>query len=158
MSRIPDALFAQMLPRATAWAEMQARHILERGIGLSERGIEVARHAGVQHPERVRLLPVATIPIPEEADLRQAAQEFGLITQQTAGLTIGYGIFVLQNCSNDAKLVAHELMHVAQCENSGGIPGFLVKYLSEVNEYGYPEAPMEQQAIAFAESEFPSRD
>jgi hypothetical protein len=55
----------------------------------------------------------------------------------------------------DPKLVAHELMHVAQYERLGSIPAFLQQYLSEVNQYGYPAAPMEQEAIAFAEREFP---
>jgi hypothetical protein len=156
MSLIPDSLFVGMLPRATAWARTQARRILTQGVGLNERGIEIARRAGVQHPEQVRLLFVAAIPLPEEADLRQAAQNFGLITEETAGLTLGHGIFALERCRNDQKLVAHELKHVAQSESCGGFDGFLQKYLSEVNEYGYPEAPMEQEAIAFAESEFPS--
>jgi hypothetical protein len=48
-------------------------------------------------------------------------------------------------------------MHVAQYERHGSIIAFLQQYLSEVNEYGYPAAAMEQEAIAFAESVFPSR-
>jgi len=37
------------------------------------------------------------------------------------------------------------------------IIAFLQKYLSEVNDCGYPAAPAEQEAIAFAESVFPRR-
>ena len=101
---------------------------------------------------------MSEIPLPHEADLRQAAQDFGLLTADTGGLTIGYGIFVLQRCWSNAKLVAHELMHVAQYEQCGGISGFVHKYLYEVNEYGYPAAPMEQDAIAFAEKMFPHKE
>jgi hypothetical protein len=54
------------------------------------------------------------------------------------------------------QLIAHEVVHVAQYEACGGMAAFLQKYLSEVNENGYPEAPMEQAAIKFAEREFPS--
>ena len=157
MSRIPEALFAEMLPRAIAWAEMQARNILEHGVDLSPRGIDVARRAGVLHPERVRSLSVPAIPLPEEEDLRQAALGFNLIAPATAGLTLGYGIFFVERYRGDGPLVAHELKHVAQYESCGGFDGFLQKYLSEVNEYGYPAAQMEQEAIAFAESEFPSK-
>jgi hypothetical protein len=80
-----------------------------------------------------------------------------LITPETAGLTIGQGIFVRADCANDAKLIAHELKHVAQYDRHGSIIAFLQQYLSEVNEYGYPAAAMEQEAIAFAESVFPTR-
>lgn len=48
-------------------------------------------------------------------------------------------------------------MHVAQYERHGSIPAFLQQYLNEVNQYGYPANPMEQEAVAFAESVFPSR-
>lgn len=156
MPHIPDSQLAAMLPRATAWAVTQERRILGQGVSLSDQGIEVARHAGVQHPENVRLLSVPEIPLPEEADLKQAAQEFGLLTPGTEGLTIGYGVFVRQNCLS-VSLAAHELKHVAQYESCGSIAAFLQKYLSEVNEHGYPEAPLEQEAIIFAEREFATK-
>ena len=108
-------------------------------------------------PQAVRILAVSEIPLPEQDDLREAAGTFGLITRDTAGLTLGHGIFVRNDCLKDPKLVAHELMHVAQYERHGSILAFLKRYLSEVNEYGYPAAPMEREAIAFAENEFPSR-
>jgi hypothetical protein len=157
MNRIPDALFAQMMPRAIAWAEGQEQQICSRGISLDQRGDDIARLAGVQQRERVRLLAVSQIPLPDEADLRRAAQDFGLLTTDTGGLTIGYGIYVLQKCWGDVKLVAHELKHVFQYEQCGGISGFLKKYLSEINEYGYPAAPMEQDAISFAYRMFPNK-
>lgn len=157
MAQIPEQLFYQLLPRAAAWAEHQEGIMLshEAALVLSVQGQETARRASVQRPYAVRLLPVQQIPLPEEADLREAAAAFGLITPDTAGLTIGHGIFVRHDCANDAKLMAHELMHVAQYERHGSIMAFLQQYLSEVNEYGYPAAAMEQEAIAFAESLFP---
>ena len=46
---------------------------------------------------------------------------------------------------------------VAQYERYGSISAFLRRYLFEVNEVSrYPETPMEQDAVAFAESLFPS--
>jgi hypothetical protein len=147
-----------MLPRAAAWAQQQERLMLgnKESLVLIPEGQVIARRAGVSQPEAVRILAVPEIPLPEEADLREAAVAFGLITPGTAGLTIGYGIFVRQDCLKDPKLIAHELMHVAQYERLRSIPAFLQQYLSEVNQYGYPAAPMEQEAITFAESVFPS--
>jgi ribulose-5-phosphate 4-epimerase/fuculose-1-phosphate aldolase len=154
MSLIAPEILEEMLPRAAAWAAAQEQLILRdsRSLILVPQGQEIARRAGVSHPENVRLLAVPEIPLPAEADLRQAARQFDLITQDTAGLTIGHGIFVREQCLKDAKLVTHELMHVAQYERHGSILGFLARYLSECNEFGYPAAPMEQEAIAFAES------
>jgi hypothetical protein len=156
---IPDHLFTEMLPRAAAWAQRQEQFMLQHGqaLALIPHGQDIARRAGVARPEAVRILGVPEIPLPEEADLRQAAVALGVITPGTAGLTIGHGIFVRQDCIKDAKLIAHELKHVAQYELHGSILAFLQQYLSEVNQHGYPAAPLEQEAIAFAESEFPSR-
>ena len=71
-------------------------------------------------------------PSPEEADLRQAAGAFGLISADSVGLALGYGIFMRPDCLNDPKLIAHELKHVAQYERHG-IPAFFRQYLAEVN-------------------------
>jgi hypothetical protein len=156
---IPEHVFRQMLPRAAAWAQGQEEFILRdpAAIGLTPQTQDIARRAGVRHSDAVRVLAVPGIPLPEEVDLREAAGAFRLITPRTAGLTIGHGIFVRQDCLKDAKLISHELMHVAQYERLGSILAFLQQYLSEVNEHGYPEAPMEQEAIAFAEIVFPTR-
>jgi len=159
MAQIPTEILNQMLPRAAAWAASQELLMLghKESQILGPQGQEIARRAGVTRPEDVRILAVSDIPLPEEADLRQAAQAFGLITQATGGLAIGHGIFVRKEFANDAKLVAHELMHVAQYERYGSILAFLQRYLSECNEFGYPAAPMEQEAIDFAEQVFPRR-
>jgi hypothetical protein len=80
------------------------------------------------------------------SDLRELAEALGLITPATAGLTIGHGIFVRQECLKDPKLIVHELMHVGQYQRHGSVLAFLQQSLSEVNEYGYPAAPMEKEA------------
>src|SRR5207249_3605888 len=111
---------------------------------LNQFGYDLARRAGVTRPESVRILAVTEILPPEEDDLRRASSEFGVITAATAGLTLGHGIFVRQDYLQDAKLVAHELRHVAQYEQYGSFAGFLQQYLAEVNRHGYLAAPMER--------------
>jgi len=61
-----------------------------------------------------------------------------------------YGIFIRLDCWRDRALIAHELVHTAQYERLGGILPFLRQYLFECVTIGYPEAPMEQEAIAVA--------
>jgi len=149
MTRVPDAMLAELHPRVSAWVEEQERTILEQGVELNALELQIAAQAGVLHPERVRLLSVARTPLPEEPTLRRAAQAFGFVSEMTDGLTAGYGFFIRQSRGRDPVLVAHELAHVAQYERYGGIPGFLAKYLAEINEYGYDAAPLELEAVAF---------
>jgi hypothetical protein len=79
---IPEELFNHMLPRAAARAQQQEKFLLHHidALALTSQGQEIARRAGVQRPDAVRLLVVPEIPLPEEADLREAAAEaFGLL-------------------------------------------------------------------------------
>ncbi len=139
--------FAQLLPLATAWAEQQEALILQDGLPLTDSGLADARALGVSQPERVRLLNVAAIPLPEDPALRAAAQTTQLITPSTAGLTLRYGILIRSDCWEQRRLVAHELVHTSQYERLGGIAPFLQQYLAECVTIGYPDAPMEQEAI-----------
>ena len=152
MTRIPDAMLAELHPQVSAWVEDQQRLILEQGARLSPGEIEIAVRAGVLHPERVRVLAVAKVPLPEEKTLRRTAQAFGFISEMTDGLTAGYGFFVRQSRRDDATLFAHELTHVAQYERFGGVAAFLTRYLEEINEYGYDAVPLELEAVAFKKS------
>jgi len=42
------------------------------------------------------------------------------------------------------------MAHTMQCEKFGGFYPFLKKYLWECIEIGYPEAPLEQEAVRIA--------
>ena len=44
----------------------------------------------------------------------------------------------------------HELVHTMQCEKFGGLYPFLKKYLWECIEIGYPETPLEAEAVRIA--------
>ena len=152
MTRIPDAMLAELHPLVCAWVEDQERLILEQGVALSEPELRIATRAGVLHPERVKLLAVTKTPLPEEKTLRRAARAFGFVSEMTDGLTAGYGFFLRESRRNDRALVAHELVHVAQFERFGGIHAFLAKYLREILENGYDAAPLELEAVAFQQS------
>ncbi len=105
---------------------------------------------GVREPERVRLLALARVPTPSDLTLRTGAAAMRFLTPTTCGLALRYGIFVRSDYWGDRRLVAHELAHTAQYERLGGIEPFLRQYLYECLKIGYPEAPMEQEAIAAA--------
>ncbi len=135
-----------LLPLACQWVESKEKEILEQGQSLSDELKVFAINIGIKNPERVRILVVDTISPPEHPVLQQACKETELISRDTAGLTLRYGILVRKDCADELKLYKHELAHVLQYEQLGGISPFLNKYLNEVLMYGYPDAPMEQDA------------
>jgi hypothetical protein len=143
--------FETLLPFAKTWAEGQERIILDSGVPLTESQVADARKVGVVNPERVRLLRVPKIPVPADSGLAAAAAEIRLISPATEGLTVGYGIFIRDDCWLDRRLVVHELVHTLQHERLGGLPEFLRAYLWECITVGYPNGPMEQEAITTAQ-------
>jgi len=139
--------FEVFLPLACQWAAAQEEYILANGEPLSDVQLEDARLISVSHPERIRLLHVTQIPLPEHPTLRAAAEATQFITALTRGLTLRYGMFIRSDCKGDRALVVHELAHIAQYERLGGFEPFLRRYLSEYLTIGYPAAPMEQEVI-----------
>jgi len=125
-----------LLPLACEWAAAQEQRILATGEALSDTMLGDARLVGVADPERVRLLYVPEIPIPDDPALSAAVEKTQFLSPLTRGLTLRYGI-----------LVIHELGHTAQYERLGGFEPFLRRYLFECLTIGYPEAPMEQEVI-----------
>ena len=148
MSIITPQEFEMLLPLAGTWAAQQERTILQTGIALTESQLADARRVGVIQPERVRLLQVAQIPTPTHPTLATAAAATRLISPDTTGLTIRYGIFIRADCWGQRPLVVHELVHTSQYERLGGLEAFLRRYLLEcITPPGYPHGPMEQEAI-----------
>jgi hypothetical protein len=107
-----------------------------------------AQRVGVTQPERVRLLYIPKIPVPQHPALRLAAEQTQLISPLTGGLTLRYGIFIRADCAHSRALIVHELGHMAQYERLGGFEPFLRQYLFECLTIGYPGAPMEQEVVS----------
>ena len=149
----PQAGTETLLQSVQQWAESRERMILMQGQPLSPAQMADARAAGVAHPEKIRLLIVPEIPVPELASLRTAAAGAGMISPDNAGLTLGYGILLRSDCAGNRGLVGHEFTHVAQGERLGGLSGFLAEYVREVQAAGYDAAPLEQEAV-LAERKF----
>ena len=144
--------FPVLLPPAVACVRRQERRILKQGVPLTGAEIQDAKAIGVREPERVRLLPVKIVPWPGASALRSAAKVIGFATDATCGLTLGYGIYVREDCWRDRALIVHELVHTAQYERLGGIEPFLRQYLGECLTVGYLNAPLEREAATLAHS------
>ncbi len=144
-------LLEELLPQICDWAQKEEENILKNGVALSADEMVTASKIGVRHPERVRLLQVSQVPMPQDAVLRAAAAQAGLVSEQTAGMALRYGIFIRDDVwPNRSAIVAHELVHTAQYERLGGLAPFLKQYLSECLTLGYSQAPLEQEAIQTA--------
>lgn len=137
-----------LVPKAIAWAQEQSHLILRNGDSLSEKEKTLAAHVGIAKPELVRILYVSELPTPEDPLLREVANATGLIGPNMAGLTLGYGIFIVETHTS-VRLISHELRHVQQYETLGGIEAFMPVYLAQIAGVGYDSAPLEQDARAF---------
>lgn len=148
MSIMTPQQFEALLTEAGVWAAEQERIILQSGVSPTEAQLADARQVGVVHPERVRLLRVAQIPTPTHPVLAAAAAMTRLISPDTRGMTLRYGIFIRDDSWGERQLVVHELVHTSQYERFGGLAAFLRPYLMEcITPPGYPYGPMEQEAV-----------
>jgi hypothetical protein len=141
-------MFELLLPLACQWAEAQESAIIRDGVPLTAALLRDAQDIGMLEPRRVHLRVVHAIPLPDDPLLRAAAEQTGLLTPLTIGLTLRFGIYIRADHWGDRRLVVHELTHTAQYERLGGIEPFLRAYLDECLNVGYPNGPLEQEARA----------
>jgi hypothetical protein len=121
--------FDRLAPLAYEWAQSQESYILAHGVSLRRDQVSDARRAGVHEPNRVRVLVVDRIPLPDDKELADAARHAQIITDASRGVAIGYGIIIRADSWQNRELLLHQLVHVAQCERSGGLGSFVNEYL-----------------------------
>lgn len=97
MIKILPEQFENILPLAVEWAEAKEKVILEHGTALSPQYMEDAKSVDVKYPDRVRIYEVPQIPIPKHPILKAAAEATQLISTETIGISLGYGIFIHNN-------------------------------------------------------------
>lgn len=134
-----------LIPKAIDWAQARAAEIIATGVPLSEDVQALARRVGVTDPASIRLTFVDRLPLPDDPMLREAAIQTGLLGPNMIGLTLGQGIYIC-NGHYSARLLSHECRHVQQYEQAGSIAAYLPRYLQQIVEYGYQDAPYEVDA------------
>ena len=139
------------LPLASAWVLKQERFILENGVPLTNVQLADAKLVGVVRPERVRLLRVEQIPLPEHPALEEMKEAMKLTTPDLPGLAVRYGIYLRADHWAERRFLVHELAHTAQYERLDGVRAFLECYLYQCLAIGSTSAPMEQEAIAITQ-------
>jgi hypothetical protein len=149
-----DLLLLPLIRGLCVWVRRREAQVLRDGRELGTVQLQLARALGVRHPQRVRIQTEARVPLPLPEWARALAQRCGWLTPHVAGMTLGYGIVIREpfwcDGSYDFELLAHELAHVAQYEQLGGIGGFLRQYVRECVWPGYPHGLLEREAHAAA--------
>jgi hypothetical protein len=140
-----------LLPRAADWVAQLEAVVLRDGEALNEEELTFARKIGINFPEKIRLMKVASMPQPTDPTLAWAANETGLLGPNIAGVTFRYAIFVRSDYWRELRLVIHEMAHTHQYERFGGILPFLKQYISECLTVGYHNSPLELEARAIQE-------
>lgn len=126
---IDQKTFDHLAPLACQWSKAQEAYILKNGVPLTAAQARDARRAGVQDPDRVRVLVVDRIPLPDGTELADAARQSQIITDASRGVAIGHGVIIRADSWQNRELLLHQLVHVAQCERSGGLETFVMEYL-----------------------------
>ena len=121
--------FERLAPLAAQWAKRQEAYILEHGVPLTADQTADAFLVGVAEPARVRALVVDRIPLPDDEELARAARGAQIITDASRGVAIGYAIIIRADSWRNREILLHQLVHVAQCERSGGLEKFVNEYL-----------------------------
>ena len=147
---IDQALLKRFAPLAFQWAKTQEDAILTHGVPLSPRQIADAERVGVADPARVRVLVVDRIPMPDDAELAEAASRSQIITESSRAVALGHGIIIRADAWQDRELMLHQLVHVAQCERTGGLQAFVGIYLCDRTHTEFSVGSLEEQARRIA--------
>lgn len=117
---------------AAALLKCEERYILKNGVSLTPKLMKIAIALKIKNPEGIRTLD------------RNKIYGFASI----GGMTLNRGILINKNIDKEyrTQLIAHELVHVKQYQDAGGLYAFLKGYAEEVFKYGYWNAPSEIEA------------
>ena len=129
------------------WVQRLQKKVFLEGKSLSNDLIPIAKQAGLENIENVKVLSVDNILLPELDSIATLQKLNGLISSQAAGLTLGYAILLKK--SSSTHVLIHELRHVAQFELFNSLRDFVIFYIKEIEKFGYGDGPLEKDAIDF---------
>ncbi len=128
---VDQETFDYLLPLAYEWAKTKEEFVLAHGHRLGARHAHDANLVGVRDCARVRVLVVDRIPLPENPELAEASKRIGIITEDTRCAGFGHALIIRVDAWNDRELILHNLVHIAQCERSGGLEQWVREYLAD---------------------------
>jgi len=126
-------------------------YVHEHGRQLTENELKYAKSIGIKYPEKIRVLLTKNFPVPQNKEVLNGFKELGYDSILVAGVTYGHSIFIkpswLPNwLYNKDAILAHELVHVRQVEETKNYKNFLRTYLIQAFTHEYFKIPYEQEA------------
>ena len=82
----------KMLSQVIQWAKDQRQIIQDKGVELSDNGMDLARSVGVENPDMIRVMLVERIPLEETPFIYNLAKSSGMLTGKLMGMTFGHAI------------------------------------------------------------------
>ncbi len=142
----------EFLSKMIHYSETLERRILSEGRPLTEAEREIARRANVKNVNRVRVLILDAVPLPNDVALQQYLAEFGFLRliRGARGTTKGYGVILTRSGARRPTDLAHELIHVGQYERCGGIAALMQYHLPDLKANGYRRSELEDEAYRLA--------
>lgn len=115
-----------------ALLKSEENYILKNGKKLSLDMKKIAIALKINNPEGIRVLEKNKI--------------FGF--NDIGGMAINRTILCKKGLPVETtnEIIAHELVHVKQYQDAGGIYNYLKEYYKEIKKYGYYDAPLEVEA------------
>lgn len=141
--------FEQLLKEYIEWAKETDKLGLESGEALDKEGLILAKEIGIQHPEKVRIVYVNSVPYPyENKALKTLGENLGLIGKDIINnaQVFGYSIYVRNGYELDRPKLAHELVHVLQIERAS-LAKVVMQHMQDMTKYDYQDAPLEVEAF-----------
>ena len=138
-----------MLEQIEQWIDDTNNYYKAKRISCSRFEKEFAGFYPAEFLQESFYVVVDKIPKPDFPELRaMGLGEF--VDMDVAGITYKNTYYVLEHIVNNTRVHFHELVHVAQW-NKLGAHGFMMRYISEIQSYGYHNAPLEIMAYTLDE-------
>ena len=131
--------------KALAFMEQVETTYWRRGRPLSEAELRFARSIGIKNTSGIRIVVLEDLPMPDDPDLRKAAQSYGMGSWLEGARTLGSVIFLKPRYASSDEVVSHELVHVAQFERLGR-ERMIRRYILELELVGHLRSPLENEA------------
>jgi hypothetical protein len=97
------------------------------------------------------MMVVDRIPLPEDPELAEAARRAQIITEDTRCVGFGHALIIRADAWGDRELILHNLVHIAQCERSGGLESWVYRYLGNRRSCAeFTIGSLEEEARAIA--------
>lgn len=138
---------ADPIEEIIAWAEAQSARILSEGKPIGGFPLALAAEVGVQHVDLIRTVKVDELPRPPSPSFKAMLEKAGIYEPYNAAMAFGYAVCGLPGFTT-APILAHAFRRVRQYEAAGSIANFMREYISQIEQFGYRDAPYNVDARA----------